>query len=166
MASDIDECRKSQSAGDAAYLKSSANLGSRLQHTAEDKVALSEHLTVKSAMKKVGNRSGHLESVDDQSQGDSEVSDDSDDEISHPIAKPEPTKEQERIISTKKKAAVVEDKAQVQQPTQKPAESTLGSALGTGGVTPVIRPRKKKTKTIPVSYFSLRLHNILIISRH
>lgn len=166
MASSIDGYRKSQSASDAAYLKSSANLGSRLQHTAEDKIALSEHLAVKSAMKKAGNRNGHAESVDDQSQGDSEASDDSDDEISQPIAKLEPTKEQERIISTKKKAAVVDDKAQMQQPTQKPTESTLGSALGAGGVTPVIRPRKKKTKTIPVSYFTLRLHNSLIISRH
>ncbi|TIC18586.1 P-loop containing nucleoside triphosphate hydrolase protein [Wallemia mellicola] len=145
----IDGYRKSQSASDAAYLKSSANLGSRLQHTAEDKIALSEHLAVKSAMKKAGSRNGPAESVDDQSHSDSEVSDDSDDEISHPIAKPEPTKEQERIISTKKKAAVVDDKAQMQQPTQKPTESTLGSALGAGGVTPVIRPRKKKTKTIP-----------------
>lgn len=160
MASDIDNYRKSQSASDAAYLKSSANLGSRLQHTAEDKIALSEHLAVKSAMQKVGNRSGHSESVDGQSQGDSEVSDDSDDEISPPIAKLEPLKEQERIISNKKKASVVEDKTQVPQPTQKPAESTLGgalgSALGAGGVKPVIRPRKKKTKTIPVSYFPLR----------
>ena len=163
MASDIDECSKSQSASDTAYLKSSANLGSRLQHTAEDRIALSEHLAVKSAMKKSGNRSGHAESVDDQSQGDSEVSDDSHDEISQPTAKSVPTKEQERIISTKKKAAVAEDKAPAQQPTQKPAESTLGSALGSalgaGGVTPVIRPRKKKTKTIPVSYSPLRLYN-------
>lgn len=138
-----DCCSKSQTSGDASYLKSSANLGSRQQHSAQDKLAVSEHIKVKSAIRNAGKRTQHHDSTqiaDADSDSFSEQSSASDNDVNESTDKPE------RPAST---VATIE--TPVYEHTNAPQRLPIGSALGTGAIKPIVRPRKKKLRTVPVS---------------
>ncbi|TIA85254.1 hypothetical protein E3P99_04038 [Wallemia hederae] len=138
----IDKLRKSQSSGDTSFLQSSSNLGSKQQHSAQDRLAISEHLSVKSALKHSGSRQN-------RSDCDPDSAEDSDDSLhslhSDDVVKSRHTPPTRTPITSN---TSIEQLEQPLKPTSKPMVGTaLGSALGTSALKPIIRPRKKKAKT-------------------
>lgn len=134
---------KSQTPTDASYLKSSANLGSRQQHSAQDKLDVSEHIQVKSALRNAGRRVQHPDTNQDSDSLSEHSSASDDDDVNVPIDKPQ------QPASTVS-ASQTSTKEHISPPQKPPIGNALGSALGASGVKPIVRPRKKKAKTVSV----------------
>ncbi|TIB40487.1 hypothetical protein E3P86_00658 [Wallemia ichthyophaga] len=137
----IDKLSKSQTPTDASYLKSSANLGSRQQHSAQDKLDVSEHIQVKSALRNAGRRVQHPDTNQDSDSLSEHSSASDDDDVNVPIDKPQQPASTVSVSQTS-------TKEHTSPPQKPPIGNALGSALGASGVKPIVRPRKKKAKTI------------------
>lgn len=126
-------------------MKSSATLGSKQHSTADDKLALAEHMATKNALKKSEKRMPNINNDDDESDEDAFL-DEIDNDVPVNIKEDKNDKPDERESAIPKKD-IVTKKEDNQQPSSSNNRNETGSALAGGSnvnsiIKHVTRPRK------------------------